>query len=168
MGIQTQPIDLIELSWKWRDQKPPTIQNTQKILRDILCKILHHSKLNMALNSKQKHIYMANLYVFGHREEVNGKLVVTKNHDYPLCADCTHFQGWKMTNSICNEGGVRTSCQANRMLGSKSQASNGCGNEGKLFHPSGKNYASSHEAVNLSKFSIFILGLLILLGLMFL
>lgn len=123
----------------------------------------------MALNSKQKHIYMANLYVFGHREEVNGKLVVTKNHNYPLCVDCTHFQGWKMTNSICNEGGVRTSCQANRMLGSKSHASNGCGNEGKHFYPSKKeNYAKSHERLNLSKFSIFILSLIIFLGLMFL
>lgn len=125
----------------------------------------------MPLNSKQKHIYKANMYVFGHRDLVKGKIVVTKNHDYPLCSDCSKFQAWKMTASICTHNGIRTVCQGNRTSSHETRNSNGCGNEGKFFSQSKKqNYKDSYNAYqskNLSPLTVFLLFVLFILSLIF-
>lgn len=125
----------------------------------------------MALNSRQKHVYKANMYVFGHRSTVNGKIVVTKNHNYPLCADCSKFRAWKLTASICTHNGVKLLCQDNRIKNHETRKSNGCGNQGRFFIQSKeKSYIDSYNKIEGKKsnpLALFFIAIIFMLGLMF-
>lgn len=113
----------------------------------------------MHLNSRQRKIYYANLYVFGHREEVNGKIEVTKEHSYPLRSSCKFFLPYSMTKSICTYDERKTLCQANRTTPVRTQSTNGCGESGVFFEQElGPSYEKSYETKT-GSFTFFLLGL---------